>query len=83
MYLLFVYFRLQVLTYVAEITQPHLRGMLSATASMTTIFGTVSQLFLGSFLHWRSAAILNLMFPILALCALYFIPESPHWLISK
>ncbi|KAI5714516.1 hypothetical protein M8J77_001055 [Diaphorina citri] len=72
-----------VLTYVAEITQPHLRGMLSATASMTTIFGTVSQLFLGSFLHWRSAAILNLLFPILALCALYFIPESPHWLISQ
>ncbi|XP_008481538.1 facilitated trehalose transporter Tret1-like [Diaphorina citri] len=74
---------IMVLTYVAEITQPHLRGMLSATASMTTIFGTVSQLFLGSFLHWRSAAILNLLFPILALCALYFIPESPHWLISQ
>uniref|UniRef100_A0A8D9B8Y3 Facilitated trehalose transporter Tret1 n=1 Tax=Cacopsylla melanoneura TaxID=428564 RepID=A0A8D9B8Y3_9HEMI len=72
-----------VLTYVAEITEPHLRGMLSATASMATIFGTVSQLFLGSFVHWRTAAILNLMFPIMALIVLYFIPESPHWLISK
>ncbi|KAL1450029.1 hypothetical protein WDU94_002491 [Cyamophila willieti] len=74
---------IMVLTYVAEITEPHLRGMLSATASMTTIFGTVSQLFLGSFVHWRTAAILNLMFPIMALIVLYFIPESPHWLISK
>ena len=33
-----------VLTYVAEITQPHLRGFLSATSSMCVILGVTSQL---------------------------------------
>ncbi|XP_018908021.1 facilitated trehalose transporter Tret1 isoform X2 [Bemisia tabaci] len=72
-----------VLTYVAEITEPHLRGMLSATASMTTILGTVSQLLLGNFFTWRTVALIDLFFPVAAIVALCFVPESPHWLISK
>lgn len=72
-----------VLTYVAEITQPHLRGMLSAVASMAVLSGQVSQLLLGSFLHWRTVALINTVFPVLSAVILYFIPESPHWLISK
>ncbi|XP_050536089.1 facilitated trehalose transporter Tret1-like isoform X2 [Daktulosphaira vitifoliae] len=54
-----------VLTYVAEITQPHLRGVLSASSSTTVILGIMSQFILG------------------ALISLLFIPESPHWLISR
>uniref|UniRef100_A0A8D8YEB3 Facilitated trehalose transporter Tret1 n=1 Tax=Cacopsylla melanoneura TaxID=428564 RepID=A0A8D8YEB3_9HEMI len=72
-----------VLTYVAEITEPHLRGMLSAVASMAVLFGQVSQLLLGSFLHWRTVATINIAFPVISTVILYFIPESPHWLITK
>jgi len=72
-----------VLTYVAEITEPYLRGMLSATAPTTVIVGTVSQLVLGTFYHWRTVVLINMCFPIMALIALYFVPESPHWLISE
>ncbi|XP_050536090.1 facilitated trehalose transporter Tret1-like isoform X3 [Daktulosphaira vitifoliae] len=36
-----------VLTYVAEITQPHLRGVLSASSSTTVILGIMSQFILG------------------------------------
>lgn len=72
-----------VLTYVAEITEPHLRGMLSATSSMTIIFGVFCQFLLGTFLDWRSVALVNLVFPILAALLLFIVPESPHWLIQK
>ncbi|XP_046678872.1 facilitated trehalose transporter Tret1-like isoform X2 [Homalodisca vitripennis] len=72
-----------VLTYVAEITQPHLRGMLSATASMCVILGVFLQFVLGIFMNWRTVALINIVFPILAICALCCVPESPHWLIGK
>ncbi|GLV41627.1 uncharacterized protein CBL_06856 [Carabus blaptoides fortunei] len=72
-----------VITYVAEITQPHLRGMLSATSSMTIIFGVMTQFLLGTFLNWRTVALLNVIIPLLAVVLLFIVPESPHWLILK
>ncbi|XP_044728328.1 facilitated trehalose transporter Tret1-like [Chrysoperla carnea] len=72
-----------VLTYVAEITQPHLRGMLAATSSMSVIFGIFIQFLLGTFLNWRTICLINISSPIIAIISLTFIPESPHWLILK
>lgn len=72
-----------VLTYVAEITTPQLRGMLSATASMIVILGVFIQFIFGTFLHWRTIALVNVVFPVLAMIALYGVPESPHWLMGK
>lgn len=72
-----------VITYVAEITQPHLRGMLSATSSMTIIFGVMTQFLLGTFLNWRTVALVNVAIPLLAVLLLFIVPESPHWLILK
>ncbi|XP_075211824.1 facilitated trehalose transporter Tret1-like isoform X1 [Lycorma delicatula] len=72
-----------VLTYVAEITTPQLRGMLSATASMVVILGVFVQFIFGSFVHWRTIALINVVFPVIAICALCGVPESPHWLIVK
>lgn len=72
-----------VITYVAEITQPHLRGMLSATSSMTIIFGVMTQFLLGTFLNWRTIALVNVAIPLLAVLLLFIVPESPHWLILK
>jgi MFS family permease len=74
---------LQVLTYVAEITQPHLRGMLTATSSMVVILGVFIQFLMGTILSWRTVAAINIMFPIAAVLALCFVPESPYWLIGK
>lgn len=70
-----------VITYVAEITQPKLRGMLAATSSMTIIFGVFVQFLLGTFLYWRTIALLNVCVPILAIGLLFIVPESPHWLV--
>ncbi|XP_072930372.1 facilitated trehalose transporter Tret1-like isoform X2 [Epargyreus clarus] len=72
-----------VLTYVAEVTQPHLRGSLTATSSMCIILGVFTQFLFGLLLPWRSVALLNISFTILAVVALCFIPESPHWLVSR
>ncbi|XP_026332883.1 facilitated trehalose transporter Tret1-like [Hyposmocoma kahamanoa] len=72
-----------VLTYVAEITQPHLRGALSATSSLCIIIGVFTQFLFGIFLYWRTVALVNITFAILAIVMLCFVPESPHWLVSR
>ncbi|XP_011864673.1 PREDICTED: facilitated trehalose transporter Tret1 isoform X1 [Vollenhovia emeryi] len=72
-----------VITYVAEVTQPYLRGMLSATSSMAVILGVFTQMLSGSLVHWRTVALINLIYPILCFFALCLVPESPHWLAVK
>ncbi|XP_029179060.1 facilitated trehalose transporter Tret1-like isoform X2 [Nylanderia fulva] len=72
-----------VLTYVAEVCQPKLRGMLSATSSMAVILGVFTQMLSGSLAHWRTVAIINLVYPVVCFLALCLVPESPHWLAAK
>ncbi|XP_011175856.1 facilitated trehalose transporter Tret1 [Solenopsis invicta] len=72
-----------VITYVAEVTQPYLRGMLSATSSMAVILGIFTQMLSGSLVDWRTVALINLTYPILCFLALCLVPESPHWLAVK
>ncbi|KAG8227760.1 hypothetical protein J437_LFUL005765 [Ladona fulva] len=75
-----------VLTYVAEITEPHLRGMLSATASSCVILGIFLEFLFGSLIAgegWRLAAAISAALPMIAVVALCCVPESPHWLIAK
>lgn len=72
-----------VLTYVAEVTQPHLRGLLSATSTMSIILGIFTQLLAGSLADWRTIALMNITFPLLCATALMLVPESPYWLAGK
>lgn len=69
-----------VITYVAEVTQPHLRGMLSATSTMSVILGVFTQMLSGSLAHWRTVAMINLAYPIICFTTLCLVPESPQWL---
>ncbi|XP_055902119.1 facilitated trehalose transporter Tret1 isoform X1 [Eupeodes corollae] len=72
-----------VLTYVAEITEPKYRGILSVLGSTCVIGGVFVQFILGSFLDWRTIAAINTVFPVISIVALFFIPESPTWLIRQ
>lgn len=72
-----------VLTYVAEITTPKLRGILAATGSFCIILGIFSQFLMGLFLEWRTITLVSTIAPTLAVIFLFFVPESPHWLILK
>ncbi|XP_069669485.1 facilitated trehalose transporter Tret1-like [Periplaneta americana] len=72
-----------ILTYVAEITQPQLRGMLSAASPMCVILGIFIVFLMGTMMPWRKIAAINVTFPIIAMLCLCFVPESPYWLAGK
>lgn len=80
---LHIFFLFQVITYVAEICQPRLRGMLSSTSTLSVMGGVLIQFLFGTFFHWRTVALINCIFPVLSFVLLFFVPESPHWLILK
>jgi hypothetical protein len=56
--------------------------MLSATSSMTVILGIFIQFLMGTVLPWRTVAAINVIFPLVAVAAICFVPESPYWLIG-
>lgn len=72
-----------VLTYIAEIAEPHLRGAMSASTTAVLILGLFIDFSLGSFLDWRTVALVNIVAPVLAVVSLCFVPESPHWLMGQ
>lgn len=74
---------LKVLTYVAEVTEPKYRGMLTATGTTSVVIGILVQFVLGTFLEWRTIALVCSVMPAVTIIALYFVPESPYWLLTK
>ncbi|VEN46389.1 unnamed protein product [Callosobruchus maculatus] len=72
-----------VLTYVAEITQPHLRGILSSTSSASVSLGILGEFLLGTFLSWRTVSLVNCVVPIMSFILLMFVPETPIFLLSN
>ncbi|KAL1375486.1 hypothetical protein pipiens_004665 [Culex pipiens pipiens] len=72
-----------VLTYVAEVTTPKLRGMLAATGSTCVIIGILIQFLMGSFLRWRTVALVSASLPVISFLLLFLVPESPVWLAGK
>ncbi|KAB0797317.1 hypothetical protein PPYR_08311 [Photinus pyralis] len=72
-----------VLSYVAEVTQPRVRGMLSATGTLSSVCGVLVEFFLGTVLPWRNIALVSSAIPLVAFFLLCFIPESPHWLVMR
>ncbi|TMW51385.1 hypothetical protein DOY81_003509 [Sarcophaga bullata] len=72
-----------VLTYVAEITEPKYRGILSALGSTCVITGVFIQFIMGSLMDWRTIAAVSSAFPVISIISLCFVPESPTWLIRE
>ncbi|XP_065355023.1 facilitated trehalose transporter Tret1 [Calliphora vicina] len=72
-----------VLTYVAEITEPKYRGILSALGSTCVITGVFIQFIMGSLMDWRTIAAVSSVFPVISIISLCFVPESPTWLIRE
>ncbi|XP_025423144.1 facilitated trehalose transporter Tret1-2 homolog [Sipha flava] len=69
--------------YTAEVSQPHVRGVLAAFASVGTSLGVMLEYSIGSVVDWDTLAIINATVPALSLLLAFFIPESPSWLISS
>lgn len=72
-----------VLTYVAEVTEPQFRGILAATGTTCVITGIFVQFILGTFFSWRIVAMISCFLPFFTITALFFVPESPYWLLTK
>lgn len=69
--------------YVAEITTPEKRGVLSALGPGLVSTGIFIVYFLGAFVHWRKVAAICAGVSLLTPFLMYFVPESPLWLASK
>lgn len=69
--------------YTSEVTQPHLRGMLAALASVSISFGVLFQYTIGSYATWQILSALSAVVPILALLLMCLMPESPNYLVAR
>lgn len=74
----------------AECSKPHVRGKLVVVGSLsnTAAFCLANWMnyglyFQGSALQWRFPLAFQLIFPIVVAVALFFVPESPRWLLLK
>ncbi|KAK9506888.1 hypothetical protein O3M35_008739 [Rhynocoris fuscipes] len=71
------------LSYVGEISQPHLRGTLASFTSVYIGTGNLIMYLMGTFTDWRSAAAMSTAVPVIAFVAILQVPESPVWLLMK
>ena len=69
--------------YTGEVTQPHLRGMLTAFASIGVSTGVLIEYALGSMVSWNVCAAISGILPLAALLLMFFFPETPSYLISR
>lgn len=72
-----------VVTFVGEISQPSVRGVLLILSTMSTMFGVFSVFTLGTLLVWRDVALVGFAVPLVAACAIFAVPETPQWLIAR
>ncbi|KAK8633740.1 hypothetical protein V6N13_014578 [Hibiscus sabdariffa] len=66
--------------YIAEITTKNVRGRFSAIVPLMVCWGLSLMYVVGSFVHWRTLALIAAIPGLLQLLLLFFIPESPRWL---
>lgn len=69
--------------YTSEITQPHLRGMLTALSSVALSFGVLFMYTMGAFMSWHMISAVSCLVPLIACIMMCFLPESPNYLVSK
>lgn len=71
-----------VVTYVGEISQPRIRGILTSCAGVMATFGFFMGYLLGTVFYWRTLALVCLSVPLFTMVAIFFIPETPFWLLA-
>lgn len=68
---------------IAECAEPKLRGFLIGVPFVSYAFGILLTYSLGVVLNWRIVAWCCNILPIASMIALYFVTESPVWLVRK
>ncbi|GMI65312.1 hypothetical protein like AT4G04760 [Hibiscus trionum] len=68
--------------YIAEITTKNVRGRFSTVVPLMVCWGISFMYVVGSFVNWRTLALIATIPGVLQLLLLFFIPESPRWLAN-
>lgn len=69
--------------YAAEVTQPHLRGMLVAFASVGVSTGVFLVYLIGKWLQWNHVAGICGLVPLASIILIFLFPETPSYLMSR
>ncbi|XP_076263708.1 facilitated trehalose transporter Tret1-like isoform X2 [Rhynchophorus ferrugineus] len=69
--------------YIAEMSNPKIRGRLASAVVSFWIFGTLLENISGIYLSIKTAALLSSILPILAALTMWCFPESPYYLLMK
>jgi len=72
-----------VITYVGEISEPRLRGILTSYSGIFVTLGLIVEFLLGTLTDWNTAAFYSSFVPIVTFIAISQVPETPMWLLSK
>ncbi|KAL5835563.1 hypothetical protein ACOSQ4_015060 [Xanthoceras sorbifolium] len=68
--------------YIAEIAPKDLRGAFTSINQLMSTCGYSLTLFIGNIISWRALALVGTIPCLLQLIGLFFIPESPRWLLK-
>ncbi|XVE62942.1 hypothetical protein DITRI_Ditri06bG0159700 [Diplodiscus trichospermus] len=68
--------------YIAEITPKDVRGGFTALNPLLMGFGQSLAFLIGSLVNWRILALIGIIPGLIQLPGLFFIPESPRWLVK-
>ncbi|KAH7572006.1 hypothetical protein JRO89_XS04G0184100 [Xanthoceras sorbifolium] len=68
--------------YIAEIAPKDLRGAFTSINQLMSTCGYSLTLFIGNIISWRTLALVGTIPCLLQLIGLFFIPESPRWLLK-
>lgn len=69
--------------FIGECASPRVRGALGAFTAIFLSLGILITYVIGAFVPWNVLAWILSAFPALLFGAMYFMPETPTWLLSK
>uniref|UniRef100_U5ESV2 Putative facilitated trehalose transporter tret1 n=1 Tax=Corethrella appendiculata TaxID=1370023 RepID=U5ESV2_9DIPT len=70
-------------TYLGEISSKNIRGVLTIMGTIMVKFGTMLAYSIGSYVSFYTFPQIAIVFPIIFLLTFVWMPESPHYLLSK
>uniref|UniRef100_M8C285 Sugar transporter ERD6-like protein 6 n=1 Tax=Aegilops tauschii TaxID=37682 RepID=M8C285_AEGTA len=69
--------------YIAEIAPQNMRGALGSVNQLSVTIGILLAYTLGMFVPWRILSVLGILPCSILIPGLFFIPESPRWLVLR